>query len=175
MELDDLKQEAALLRLQGKTPNMGLLKKRMAHEMDTFDEMPMGASLIFDEPEYDFSVTEQLVSWALDQSLEIADHVFEFLEDPSDEDLPPLLNFLKKAGVQIHQVKKQTQSSAQVLINALKVRPHDPGELVQIIQSINPSKRPEALVRQFIRRYQRSGQIEVIEDLVYLEAQDEEL
>lgn len=174
MDNEDLQQEAQLLRLQGITPNLSLLRKRMAHEMDTFDELPFGAAPIFDEPGYDYSVTEQLVTWALEQSIEISDRVLEFLEDPSEEELPDLLSYLKDSGVKIHKVKKNTQSASQVLLRALKVRPHDPGELVEIIRSINPSRRPEALVRQFLRRYQKLGYIDVIEDRVYLEKTNEE-
>lgn len=173
LDPDDVNQEAALLRLQGKNPRLSLLRKRMSHEEDTFDEVPFGSAPLWEDPGYDQSVTDQLVEWALSQSLDIADRIFEFLEQPSDEDLPPLFKYLVRSGITLHQPKSSAQSSAQILLSALRVRPHDPGELAQIIRSLYPSKRPEALVRQFLRRYQKSGILRVEEDKVYMEVYDE--
>lgn len=172
LDPEDLKQEAELLRLQGITPRMSLLRKRMLHQEETFDEVPFGSSSLWEEPGYDQSVTEKLVTWALSQSLDIADRILLFLEQPEEQELPSLFRFLRKAGVTLHESKPTTQSSSQILLSALKVRPHDPDELVQIVRSLNPSKRPEALVRQFLRRYQKSGIIKV-EDKVYLEVYDD--
>jgi hypothetical protein len=173
LDPEDVKQEAALLRLQGKNPKLSLLRKRMDHQEGTFDEVPFGASSLWEDPGYDQSVTDRLVEWALSQSLDIADRIFEFLEAPSDEDLPPLFKYLVRSGITLYQPKSSTQSSAQILLSALRVRPHDPDELVQIIRSLYPSKRPEALVRQFLRRYQKSGILRVVEDKVYLEVYDD--
>lgn len=170
---DDLQQQAELLRLEGKTPNMGILRKRMLHQEETFDDVPFGAQGLWEEPGYDHSVTEKLVDWALAQSLEIADRIFEFLEEPTEEDLPKLISFLGKSGVTIHKASAPKISSASILLKALAIRPQEPEELVKIIRSLNPSKRPEALVRQFLRRYQKSGVIKVEADLVYLEVYSE--
>jgi hypothetical protein len=170
---EDLAQEAELLRLQGITPNMSLLRKRMLHQEDTFDDIPLGSSSLWEEPGYDYSVTERLVEWALTQSLEIADRIFEFLEEPLEEELPKVLKFLSNSGIPIYKAEKTSMSSAQILLKALEVRPLLPEELTQIVRGLNPSKRPEALVRQFIRRYQKSGIIKVDEGIVYLEVYSE--
>lgn len=167
---DDIEQEAALLRLMGKTPNKALIYKRLSRQEAIFDEVPVGASLLWDDdPHTDPAVTEALVDWALQQTDAVAGLIFEFLEEPTDEAMAEVLKNLKAQGVEIFQPDTHKEKSlTQVILDLLKTRPHTIQELYDVSRSIQPSNRPEAAVRQILRRLTKHSQISIKGDLVKL-------
>lgn len=170
---DDLEQEAALLRLQGvQNPSKRLIHKRLSRAEGIFSEIPLGSAPLWsEEPVPDRNVTEALVDWALQQSDEISDIVFNFLDHPEDQDLDEVIASLKTLGVEIYSFKRKKQSTprslTQIIIAELKKHPQTTQALYELARNIQPTRRPEAAVRQILRRLDKSGEVTVSGDLVH--------
>lgn len=154
VQSEDIEQEAALLILQGKTPSRTLIYKRLSRGDAIFDEIPQGSTLLFsDNPVPDENVTRQLVEWALEQEERTQQLIFDFLDDPSDEALPGLLSQLDKQGVQLYSREiKREKSLTQVILDEITKAPRTIEELYELGRQVHVSRRPEAAVRQVLRR-----------------------
>lgn len=171
---EDVDQEAELLRLQGINPHKGLIYKRMAQGEAVFDDVPMGASLLWsDDPYPDPEVTEQLVHWALQQSEEIAAVVFDFLDNPSDEAVDVTTKQLASLGIDVYKAKKRKPKAlTQIILELLERKSYEVEELNEVARSLQPSSRPEAAVRQILRRLQAEKRITILDKHISLVAHD---
>lgn len=165
VETDDIEQEMALLRLQGKNPRKDFVAKRLAHGEAIFDEVPMNATLMWNEdPLPDPNVTEALIDWAFTQSEAVADATFDFLDDPTTEGLNELLVFLGQEKVQVFEMElPRERSLTQLITDHLPTTLED---LNGLARSLYPSARPEAAVRQVLRRLNRTGQITITNEYI---------
>lgn len=170
VEADDIDQEAALLRLQGKKPKRSFIAKRLAHREAIFGEVPMGATPLWDQdPIPDPKVTETLIDWAFTQSEAVAAATFDFLDYPTDEGLEELLVFLGNEGIQVFELSvPKERSLTQMVLDTLQAHPTSIDELNRLARQFYPSARPEAAVRQVIRRLSRSGRLSIADNTIAL-------
>lgn len=164
---DDILQEAELLKLEGKTPSLRLLRKRAeAYEALLFaDYLPSGATeIIWEGPQLpDFEVVEAIVNWAMEQAEATREKVLTFLEDPTEEGLKTLLPQIQLQAPQ----KIKGGSLAQAILRLLSTRPHTKQELYEYARSEHQAKRPEATIRQLVRRLTREGKIQEVSHDTY--------
>lgn len=168
IEADDIEQEVALLHLQGKRASRKIVEKRLAAEMDSTplyagDE---GTSPWRDSPVPSPQVIQRLTSWTLFQALDVQFIVWEFLESPDDH-FDSTLRALRKRGV-IPSAKarsKRRGNLGRTLVHAL---PASFDELVEVVQENHKTKRPQATVRQFLRRNIRGGAIHELQGVYYV-------
>jgi len=161
---DDVRQEAELLRLQGKNPSARLIRMRlegqMTNEQVFSGDLGAEASPVFlPSPVASHATISALVQWACDQGDAIQEQILTFLDDPSEESLGQTLRALGYSEERTHE--RPTLSSA--LRRALHAAPCSKDDLYALARSVHQSKRPEAAVRQFLR----SNQIPVNPDGLY--------
>jgi hypothetical protein len=161
---EDIKQEAELLKLRGKTPSLRILRKkfnRFEALLAGMDEDLKGA----EPPPWDLApmppqeVIDQLIDWAMNQSEVISMIIFDFLEEPSDESLTTTISILKENGVDLFTKKVVRKSLTTIIIEAINQEPRDIYDLYELARKELQSERPEAAVRQILRRLQRAGQV----------------
>lgn len=163
---EDVNQEAELLKLQGITPNRRILALRMQQRELTFsgpleDARPI-PQLGPSQPTED--VLEALVDWTLEQISEVQAQMFEFLENPDDlfdETISLLRGFELITG---SQKPPKELAFADILRSNL---PATRQELYRMGRELLPTtRRPEATVRQWIRRMLRDDSIDVTDDVI---------
>jgi hypothetical protein len=169
---EDIDQEVALLKLEGKTNvSRSIIYRRLSRAESIFDEVPVGATLLWqDQPITDPHVTETLVDWAMHQTSSIAEVIFDFLESPTEDQVDAVLEKLHSLGAVLEASKPAPKEIplTQIVLEALSIRPHYKEELYALARSIQPSQRPEAAIRQMLRRLKRQGVVNVEGDLVFL-------
>lgn len=173
---DDLHQEAEVLRLLGKTPNLSILRKKMKRNpafLHPFDQdIPTAVPLeLLTDPVPSLDVIERLTTWAMDQSADIAEMIYQFLEDPRDEVLSDVISSLTKRGT-IEKTEalrpKKPLSVVSMVLQYLESRFYcTKEELYEYVRSIHVSERPEATTRQLIRRLLKEQKIKEISNGVY--------
>lgn len=173
IEKEDVEQEYAILawkfRGTDKVPSRKLIYWRMkskAREYLYWDEVPVGSSYINpvdEELTPSVEVIEALVAWASKQELRIRDKVLEFLDNPSDSDLHHLLTLLRQAGLLAADFSPQGEPKAprsigsrkgtlvQLVLKALEL-PTTKADLYNMARQLVHSRRPEAALRQTLRR-----------------------
>lgn len=154
----DVLQEAELLRLQGKIPNLRIIRKRLSRGVLIYDQPPEDAQP-FQESSYDPEVTDALIDWALQQTEKIQERIFLFLEEPKHEAVPSLLIFLRRQNIPLNLVDSAPTGSLSKLLMRTLQKPQTLETLYEIARSSHTAERPEAAVRQFIRRAKKEGKI----------------
>ncbi len=154
----DVLQEAELLRLQGKIPNLRIIRKRLSRGVLLYDLPPEDAQP-FEESPYDPEVTEALIDWALQQTEKIQERIFLFLEEPTHEAVPSLLIFLRRQNIPLNLIDTAPTGSLSKLLMRTLHEPQYLDDLYELARRSHVSERPEAAVRQFIRRAQKEGKI----------------
>lgn len=159
---DDIEQEYQLLLLQGKKPSRRILFHRaLRYESLLFDFTAelSGASEISwaESPIPSAEVYERLTSWALAQSEVIQNSVFDFLEEPSEDKLNRLFKDLRIKEPE--QPKPNKTSLSDAILNYC-TEPRSLPELYQLSRRLIFSERPEAAVRQTVRRLLKNGKLE---------------
>ena len=165
----DVNQEAELMKLEGKTPHRGIIKKRLVHDSSSmltfFHRLPATARPIqtevepLSEEDYIFLV-EYLHSLPISTTT-----VTEFLENPEDEDkLDLLLQELYNIGVLTSKDWKDSKIKKKSLKIIILEKIRERGEmsleeLFQFGSSIHVSKRPTQAVRISLRRLLQSKDI----------------
>jgi hypothetical protein len=159
---EDIDQEAELLKLLGvPNPSKALIYRRMSRTEAIYDEIPLGAVPLFsDDPLPDPWVTESLVEFAQSNSEQVANIIFDFLSDPSEDKLPEVFAKLSDQGVQLHYLRApKAKSLAQALHELLVQGDQQLQDLYNFAQAFQPSNRPQAAVRQILRRFESEGKI----------------
>jgi hypothetical protein len=168
-DLSDLRQEAELLKLTGvQKPSLRLLYQRAKRqEALLFDDwLPATAQPVQWSSHVALPSSEdiqRLVSWAIEQEATISEAIFDFLEDPDDTKLPALISRLRKAGAipKAPQPKKPARHSlAGFILRRLEEGQATLDNLYEAVRLIHTSARPEAAVRQVLRRLIRQGKVQ---------------
>ena len=165
VEEDDVRQEAELLRLEGKEPSKKIIRRRLLsrNRVLSFYRLfspappPWARS-----PAVNTETLYQLVTWAMEQTRPIQEVIWTFLETPDDL-LTTTVEELQRLGViqppESSSSKRGGHSSslAQLILRSLPATLED---LTKLVQTESPeTRRPAATVRQVVRRYQRKGEI----------------
>jgi len=120
---------------------------------------------------------EQILIWVSDKPQEIQDQVNEFLEDPNLTNLSETISLLED----YHLIPKQSRrrkspipgrrrpptSLTQLIIRALISGPREIEDLYQMARNNSNARRPEAAVRQTLRRLKGKNIIAESEQGVY--------
>jgi hypothetical protein len=167
---EDVNQEIWLLQQSGKNPRRDLVRKRLESRLveGIFSDIPDGIDVQLPWLDYrpiSLESIEFLVEWSLSQVKEVQQIIWNFLEDPEDQ-LQPTLELLMELGI----IEEIPQPKPQVTIKdlILKSLPATFDDLVQLVLMVSPNtRRPEATIRQFIRRHQRSGAIKLKEGKIH--------
>lgn len=176
IDVQDVNQEAELLKLEGITPHRGLIKKRLIHAsgmLSYFHDLPDTATAIQISPEplseLDYNLLVQYL-----YSLPIpADIVSEFLDNPDDEaTLDILLTELYAVSSLTPKHWKESKPKYKSLKIILLETIQERGkmsleELFQFGSSIHVSKRPTQAVRISLRRLIQSKDIEEKNGIYY--------
>lgn len=165
---EDLQQEAALLKLMGKEPSMAiLLKKHQTFQEYLFDQpaenaIPLSWGRVIPPEE----TLEQLILWAMDQSEKVQQLVFQLLEHPNEKTLKFVMKKLTLEGVILHEAEPVKELSfTQMVLNLLEKDPRSLEDLYEFARNTITSRRPEAAVRQIIRRLIKENQLEEVNGL----------
>lgn len=151
---EDLRQEQALAQLQGKH-GPSARWNRPAKEVGYGLSCPANATAFWGNSEAPSeAVIDKLVAWTTQQSATVQLAVQEYLEDPRDEALNQILLLINQAVPEKEADSKP--NFAQLVIRAL---PATKDQLIQMAFREHLAKRPEATVRQVLRRLSRAGQI----------------
>lgn len=175
VDLNDIEQEAALLELQGKVPNRSILRRKAmrfgAYLFSGTDELASASPINWGGgPEHHLGATNSLVDWARSQSTNIANLIYQFLEDPSDKVLTETIEKLRSLGAipaGSEPLPQERESLPRTIHRMIQTRIHTKEELQQYVRSIHPSARPEAALRQAIRRLIREGKIQEVAENEY--------
>lgn len=177
---EDIDQEMELLRLQGKNPSRAVVYRKFSRfEGLLFDSIGTpdipGAEPVpwAGDPIPSLEVMTQLVGWALEQSIQIQQAVLSFLEGRSNE--KETLDQLISLGVisrSNRRYMKATRDFSYTMTDVILKKFEENGEvdiydLYQSAREFLSSKRPEAAVRQIVRRLIRLGVISKVGDHVY--------
>jgi hypothetical protein len=168
-DYDDVNQEAELLKLQGIVPNKRIIRQRLALQAPEllFNLGPDEAEPIYHQhPTPSLETMEQLIDWTLQQAGPVQEQLFRFLDDPEAQ-IDETLRFLEQ-----HEVIRPIRPSEDVRIPLAEIMrnslPRSRGELATLIKEVSPStRRPEATVRQFLRRGLNQGTLRIIDDVVH--------
>lgn len=168
VEREDINQEAELLRLSGITPNKRIIRARLAGQSRELlcnfapeEATPLG--YLTQRPIPPTEVFEQLIDWTLAQTEDIQAALFNFFEDP-EENIDQTLQFLQDAAIidRISLDTPKTTSLAEIMRAAL---PATKESLSTLIRQVSPTtERPEATVRQFLRRGTQHGTLAITSD-----------
>lgn len=167
---DDIDQELWILQQEGKNPKRSLIRKRLESKVveGIFSDLPGNISVRLPWVDYrpiSLESIELLIEWSLYQVKEVQQVIWRFLENPEDQ-LQSTLESLKELGIIEDLPKPKPQVTIKDLI--LKSLPATFDELVQLVVMVSPNtRRPEATIRQFIRRHQRLGTIKVKHGKIY--------
>lgn len=161
VDAEDVKQEMDLRRWQGLRASRRVIEQRMIAEtgmtplyVGENGSSPWDAGDAIPSP----MAVQRIVDWALSQTGDIQSLIWKFLDAPSQK-LEPTLHALRARGV-IHETRKE-RAEREVTLGSLLLRalPATFDQLVSVVQHTQSSKRPQATVRQFIRRNERRGMI----------------
>jgi hypothetical protein len=158
VDKEDVEQEAHLLRLQGIEPNRRIIRMKLSQGEPTFSGDPGAlATPIATTRIPPTVVIEMLLSWALQHRDELVTfQVLDFLDEPDEVKLDLLVRQLK--GEKEKPVKERSLSEALYAF-ILQSPGRNIEDIYEFARTIHQSKRPEAAVRQFLRRAVREGRV----------------
>jgi hypothetical protein len=171
----DIEQEAELLRLEGKTPNKSIIKKRLQGDNPDltydFTEELNGSKPNWRTYNPDPDAIKQLAKWALRQSDEIRDEIFEFIDNPTDKRVDEIikklidLSILSEAALEEHRSTLRHKGSiADMLLRELSATGPRTEEELYSLEATIQSKRPRAAIRQTLRRLVKTEKVKLEND-----------
>lgn len=161
VDQEDVNQEAALLRLQGIMPNRRIIRLKMSQGEPTFSGDPGSlAQPISTVKIAPMEVIEMIISWALQQVPELAKEILDFLDEPSETVLQALIERVRQdiPGGSVKRTSAAPGSLSAVIFKYLQ-EPKHIDELYELARGIHTAERPEAAVRQYLRRAVRAGKV----------------
>lgn len=175
IDRDDINQEAELLKLEGViNPSKSLIAKRLANQQPASlfqGEIGSIARPLEVSPGVNIIALERLVQWSIVQSERIQQAVTAYLDDPNDEVFGRTIKILQEEGIIKIEPKPPANafSFSAALIRLLEREPkgleiHD---LYTWARGIHSAKRPEATVRQTLRRLVGNNTLMLTEDKRY--------
>lgn len=176
VDREDIDQEAAIFEWEtGKRANRALIAKHLANQdpAATFSGDPttvawaLPTGLNLPNPR----VIQKLVDWSLEQSDRIRSVMLDFLDEPSEESLVSTLAILMDEGIIQSAIppKAEKASFADAIVRLLTTdrRIYSSQELYAWARGIHSAKRPEATVRQALRRLISLGKVTKLGDSQY--------
>jgi hypothetical protein len=171
VDQDDIDQEIALLELQGITVNRRIVRMRMMQRTEGLFQgepgliaQPMEVrSLPSDE------TVDDLLDWAIEQSAEITRLVLDFLAEPDDDRLENVVQQLSAAGLIKGSTKGPRGNLTETMLHYIAEKPRSKEDLYAYARTMHNTRRPEATVRQFLRRAVRSNQLAEIDGLYHVQ------
>lgn len=172
----DINQEIELLKLEGiKNPSRSLIERRMKNHQPLLFGITTESFINEPLPWQTRSITSledtsALTEWALSKSDRIQDLILNFLEEPKEDEVDQIISQLEKEGIEIHRsISIKEIPLWKQLLDQIQDRGFCTiSELYEYGRSyITFSKRPEAAVRQAIRRLLKAGLIIKEEQDVY--------
>ena len=167
---EDLDQEVELLKLLGKTPNRSIIIKKMlryeAYLTDFQSPVAWDTTPWSQSSDVSLESIQQITEWALTQSDQITVLIFEFLDGTVE--LSTVLKTLKASGLVSRIAKEYYYESRVTLTDQMLDRLQSPAtieELYSLARNFLDSKRPEAAVRQILRRFISKGIIEKVDNV----------
>lgn len=158
VDQEDVLQEGQILKLLGKTPNHSIIRKRMGSTLPVFDfstELPLSAEPIpWRDYNPDPEVILLLADWALDQSADIQNRIFDFLESPSSREADQLIEELIRRGLaeETPKEKRKELPLRELILKELKRRTSMTLDEILELSYLIISKRPAAALRTALRR-----------------------
>jgi len=169
VDREDVAQEIELAKLMGVArPSARLIRLSLEAEANTSmsfsgDPGSMATPVTGSRPIASPEVLERLMEWVETQPVDIAAEVLRFLGGNVDDELAldHLMKYLGRRGVITdNSPKPRHQPSLAGLLFEYCRTPRTRQELYDYARAIgHTAKRPEASVRQFLRRYTRTGAI----------------
>ena len=170
IDRDDIDQEMALLRLMGLKPNRRIVTAKLSLNAEALFQGDPGniASTIVNRSLPPVEVVQRLIEWSIDQSDDIGKLILDFLAEPDDDRLDEVIDQLKSTGI----IRGKVVSSGRGLLSEtltiyLSERPRSKDELYEYARVIHSAKRPEAAVRQYLRRALKQGQLRLSSEQKY--------
>lgn len=165
---EDVEQEMALQRLLGKEPKRPPRSVVYGREMSYGLITPDGVPPLDTGSSVNMEALETLMEWLQTQSDQIQVAVLAFLADPENtrrwKTVARLINI-----VEIPQPSPEEKRRSQSLVGLiLRVLPANIDDLYQMARQQHPSRRPEAAVRQILRRLTREQKVVKRGDLYYV-------
>lgn len=174
---DDIDQEIELLKLETGIERVSrsiIIKKLRKQEravLSSFD-MEIDFTPLWQESSFtvaQLQAIEQILDWASHQNDLIQAEVFRFLDEPSHDNLREIINLLvdngiinrtsRRRAVKVKQQHRRSFSLTQLIIKALKTRSYMIDDLYELARQNSSAERPEAAVRQTLRRLVRKGYV----------------
>lgn len=171
---EDVEQEYQLLMLEYQnnplqgtdTPSRDIIRKRLQGRMSEslVGEIPIHATALDpgagDEMERRVEAAAQLVEWSFSQPEEAQNIIIAFLEDPTEHMLTITINRLVKKGYIEQPEEPSDDRPTASLADLLRRQIEQAGtitlqELYELARVQHVSKRPNAAVRQTVRRFER--------------------
>lgn len=159
VEKEDVDQEMALLKLQGITASRHIVMMKLMQKSEALFQGDPGAIAqpIISRTLPPSEVVQMLINWAVHQNQEISRAVLDFLEEPNDDELETLVSLLQSAGL-ARKVKPSSNGRLSDTLTAyLLKKPSTKEELYEYTRTIHQATRPEAAVRQYLRRAVSNG------------------
>lgn len=167
---EDIEQEFLLRKFLEKPVSKSILRRKASRERELlfpseyWEEgvpiFPLQPQAIVHEETY-----HRLVLWASSESDTVFALIVDFLQSPSEENLHKTIGLLELEGVPLYPLGDDEQVKeipfSKLLLSVLDT-PRTKEELYEFGRRQLVTKRPEATVRQLLRRFLRSGFI--IED-----------
>ena len=176
VDQEDVEQEYQLLMLEyqnnplrgTETPSRDIIRKRLQGRMSEslVGEIPIHATAMDpgggDELERRVEAASRIIEWSFSQPEEAQNIVIAFLEEPTEHMLTITINRLVSKGY-IDPVTYTPEPSGS-LAELLKRQIEQAGtmsfeELYELARIQHVSKRPNAAVRQTLRRFEKQGLI----------------
>lgn len=164
VESADIDQEVALLQLQGIKVSRRIVRLRLAQDTQlVFQGDPGSIAQPIDVRQLPpREVIERLIEWAIEQSNELSREVLDFLAEP-DEDR--LTSIIKKLPPPAETPEKRNPGTlSHTLTLYLEKAPRTKEELYSYTRTLHQAARPEAAVRQYLRRAERAGELSLGDD-----------
>lgn len=170
VENADVEQEVALLELQGFKVSRHIVRLRLAQENRglVFQGDPGSmAEPIAVNRMAPRAVVEQLIEWATEQDHDLARQVLDFIAEPDEELLNAIVLRLKRAKlVSTDQpTDRPAGTLSAVLTTYIRQKPRTKEELYDYARTLHQAERPEAAVRQFLRRAVRTNVLKLENEL----------
>ena len=174
---EDINQQAELLKLEGKVPHRGIIKKNMLNdipELSFSNSLPLSAKPVYSPPEpISASNYEKLLDYLL--NTEIPESIiYNFFENPDDKDaLKKLLSALYRKGLLTKKEWESTKPKRKFLETLILEWLQRTGEktleeIVEYVTSIHPSKRPASAARTAIKQLIKANKIQRITNGGYI-------
>lgn len=159
---EDLEQEILIAKWEGRVKYRPPYTAKFGRELGYGQRAPDNASPFFPPHEYNPEAVETLLEWMFDQSDQIQVAVLAYLSDPSERRFKTVLRLIDRATEEVRP--RQSNTLVDLVVRVLPATLED---LYKMARREHQAKRPEAAVRQLLRRLTAEGRIVKKGELYY--------